>query len=1514
MATLLGFLPGALLRAAGQAVTRDSADFNHKYEGDVVPLPGYQQIGAFSTAPSTIHRDGQLIDTSPNGGNWGGDTLYFGSAGSFYGGPTVHLDYLRWDDTGAYAPGAGPPPPPPPPGPPLLAEWKCDDGSGPVLSDSSGNGKNGAISGATFVPQGSGHALFLDGRDDYVDCGISGAGGIGINGAVSIEAWVNPTRKAFGGAAVLGQDLHTFLWTYSNTEVCNWYIGSGANRVKGQLDLNRWNHVATVFDGARIKIWINGRNTGDQPSQFTTLNPTGPLTLGTALQPQLPRFKGLLDNVRIYDGAITEAEVVAHFQAEAVEHDFDPSSFTHVKIAPYDYLDGEYPNVVVEADYRLLQPLPSGAELTVSLSDSNTPGTVILSRIYDALPSDGVIDVTVPCDGLPTSDYLIRSTLSHSGGAFPDDDYFFSFPPPASSLAAPSVETAGSLPPPPAVTPFGFTMENGGGFTVTINGTDYPFHSRVSWPNGNFNVLQAGVPYAGGEGSWTVSTANPGANQFTANASGSHYSIVREIEVFSTHASIRDRYTNTGGSDLGLLIYNETPVSPGQVTNALQSGHERYWRQVDHPYPDYTPSVFFEDANTGIGMVPLDDVYVVQAVPYIEWEDAAGMGTETFALAPGANYTLEWAVYPTGSGDYYDFVNRVRTVEGRIGTVDKTPGFITGTPHPPTRREIPTRDHIEKRALDIGLMHGLSEIADDPELHIEGVEFIDFPQERALLTTQRDEIRLQSPELQVAFHIATSLYATDDPNRYADSRVIHSNGSQATWSDGSAFGPVKQAAGWRWWIFYPYPSNSFHNAMMDSVDVMMDEMGYDGGFMDGIFAAYAGERTYDTGLRWDGHSAEISLSTRTITRKFSSVLLLSRSSLIEYVRKIRDKGGVVVSNNSVLMPTFLAEDYIIFDNEGASGPELHLAPNATVLSVTTGFDSEREIYLDMLDKLSWGQLFVHFTDGMALTHPSLASKQYPMTFEEVGSGLVRGPERIVTMNQGSYGWPGDTHLHLVHHFDARGAPASHEFITTVDVSANPVRTDLALGVDESAVIEPVPVVLTSGSAVNARVLQYDDRQIHLLLNGLSPASLQVSSGIFPIVNGSLYDVSIGGAESTLAAGPGATLSISSISLSGQVDIVIQPEQVMLTVQSPPVTSVEITGTAAGVTPFNTLTAKNTMVTLTAPAAAADSTLPERFGFIATLGSNGSSSDIFDANGTLVANLAKAGRAYTFDTDGSLYIGQNSLESGKYPVWRYPYTGGATWGAPVKYCEVDFWQSALAVDAESGTLYIGSPNATPWMSNVWKCEGEGQTPTLFCGVNDNSRLIQDLAVGPDGKLWMGLFAWGHLRFPLSGGFEHELRIHNDGKAGGLEFGPDRNGDGKPELYGSVDESIINFGYYDYESGLQLGTLISDPWIQNYSMTFWPDWNGDGVAEICLANYFEAIRLYDGVTGAYLTTLAQGSPIFTISGGVPKTIPFLRWRVDGVAQPFGQRTITILPTSDSTVEAIYAPSPKTYLMLK
>jgi hypothetical protein len=522
----------------------------------------------------------------------------------------------------------------------------------------------------------------------------------------------------------------------------------------------------------------------------------------------------------------------------------------------------------------------------------------------------------------------------------------------------------------------------------------------------------------------------------------------------------------------------------------LLSGYERRGRQAELNYPDYGPSTFFTDKNTGFGVVPIDDVFVVQGVPYVGWKGGAGVCTEKFALAPGASYTLEWAIYPTTSGKYYDFINAFRKAEDRISTVAGAPGYITYGPA--SRRQVPSKEFVEIRNLDIGIITCLSHSADYPELHIEGIEFTNFPKEMARIKQQTTAIHRIHPRMKVIFHIAHSLYCTNDPDQFADSKVIQADGTQPSWGDGSIFGEERFKDGWKWWIFYPTPGNSFHDAMMKSVDVMMDEMGINGGFMDGFLAGYMGQWTYDG--RWDGHSAIIDTNTKTIKRKIGSVLLLSQPSMIEYARKIRDKGGVVVSLHSVLTRSIANEKYIVFANECASGPQMHLAPNILALSNHSTWN-EKQLYLDMLDKLHWGELFIYYSEPTffkGMTYPSLAAKQTPITFEQIDEGLVRGKERIITMNSGVYGWNGDRRLHLVHKFDGRGVPMPNDFNSTVDGQS--VRTELKFGKNESAVIEPIAVELQAASPVNVRVLQFDDAGFLLLLNGQGDANIEMFVG------------------------------------------------------------------------------------------------------------------------------------------------------------------------------------------------------------------------------------------------------------------------------------------------------------------------------------------------------------------------------------------------------------------------------------
>ena len=63
------------------------------------------------------------------------------------------------------------------------------------------------------------------------------------------------------------------------------------------------------------------------------------------------------------------------------------------------------------------------------------------------------------------------------------------------------------------------------------------------------------------------------------------------------------------------------------------------------------------ERRQGVGMVPLDDVYRYQCERFAE-SGMAGLRTDKFGLDKKGSYTVEWAVYPTASGDYYRFSQR----------------------------------------------------------------------------------------------------------------------------------------------------------------------------------------------------------------------------------------------------------------------------------------------------------------------------------------------------------------------------------------------------------------------------------------------------------------------------------------------------------------------------------------------------------------------------------------------------------------------------------------------------------------------------------------------------------------------------------------------------------------------------------------------------------------------------------------------------------------------------------------
>jgi hypothetical protein len=198
----------------------------------------------------------------------------------------------------------------------LVAAYGFDEGSGTATADKSGTGNNATISGATWSTAGhTGNALSFDGVNDRVFA--ADVASLDVT-RMTLSAWVRPSALSGWRTVILkeGNDaLGYALYAHDNA---NWpaaYINTGQQadrRTEGvtALPLNTWTHLAATYDGATLRIYINGVQVRSRAFTGNIANRPGPLSIG-GNNVWGEWFSGLIDDVRVYNRALTLAEIQA---------------------------------------------------------------------------------------------------------------------------------------------------------------------------------------------------------------------------------------------------------------------------------------------------------------------------------------------------------------------------------------------------------------------------------------------------------------------------------------------------------------------------------------------------------------------------------------------------------------------------------------------------------------------------------------------------------------------------------------------------------------------------------------------------------------------------------------------------------------------------------------------------------------------------------------------------------------------------------------------------------------------------------------------------------------------------------------------------------------------------------------------------------------------------------------------------------------------------------------------------
>jgi hypothetical protein len=200
----------------------------------------------------------------------------------------------------------------------LVGWWKFDETSGTVAYDSSGNGNNGNLTGGpTWVTGKIDGALSFDGLDDYVS--IPATADLDLAN-LNISAWINTSNYRQNGFIFektsngqVNSQYNLFLEHSSNSLRWRTTPVSG-NYHESRLATNiltSWNFLSASYDGITKKIFLNGNlSKSDSFSGTIVQNPNGISLIGKH-PPANYVFNGLIDDVRIYDRALSAEEVQA---------------------------------------------------------------------------------------------------------------------------------------------------------------------------------------------------------------------------------------------------------------------------------------------------------------------------------------------------------------------------------------------------------------------------------------------------------------------------------------------------------------------------------------------------------------------------------------------------------------------------------------------------------------------------------------------------------------------------------------------------------------------------------------------------------------------------------------------------------------------------------------------------------------------------------------------------------------------------------------------------------------------------------------------------------------------------------------------------------------------------------------------------------------------------------------------------------------------------------------------------